>query len=145
MIDYTAVWMHWSMENSHVLWITPILLLQNPVGHLLVVIDHFLFSDPFQCGHYDCPPLFVKVLFGASKCAKLICAENGHLCRKIRAKVYSAGSVQAIMVAMIQKDHSPFILQRICVRGVLDEQMCRAFLIFAYIHGDVGSIHQEGL
>jgi len=26
-------------------------LLQHPVGHLQVVVDYLVFSDPFKCGH----------------------------------------------------------------------------------------------
>ena len=38
-------------------FIIAVLALQHPIRHLLVVIDHLIFSNPFKCWHGDYPPV----------------------------------------------------------------------------------------
>ena len=37
--------------------IIAVLALQHPIRHLLVVVYHFIFSNPFKCWHGDYPPV----------------------------------------------------------------------------------------
>ena len=46
------------IENFGVLsgFVIAVLALQHPVRHLLVVVYHFIFSNPFKCWHGVYPP-----------------------------------------------------------------------------------------